>query len=61
MSNDLINQRQIQWFPGHMAKTLRVMEASLKQVDVVLQLLDARIPYSSLNPEICLLYTSRCV
>ncbi len=52
MSNDLINQRQIQWFPGHMAKTLRVMEASLKQVDVVLQLLDARIPYSSLNPEI---------
>lgn len=52
MSNDLINQRQIQWFPGHMAKTLRIMEASLKQVDVVLQLLDARIPYSSLNPEI---------
>ncbi|WP_367925799.1 ribosome biogenesis GTPase YlqF [uncultured Ruthenibacterium sp.] len=52
MSKDLINQRQIQWFPGHMAKTLRVMEASLRQVDVVLQLLDARIPYSSLNPEI---------
>lgn len=52
MSNDLVNQRQIQWFPGHMAKTLRVMEASLKQVDVILQILDARIPYSSLNPEI---------
>lgn len=52
MSNDLVNQRQIQWFPGHMAKTLRVMESSLKQVDVILQILDARIPYSSLNPEI---------
>ena len=52
MSNDLVKQRQIQWFPGHMAKTLRVMEASLKQVDVILQILDARIPYSSLNPEI---------
>lgn len=47
-----INRRQIQWFPGHMMKTLRIMEASIRDVDVVLQLLDARIPYSSLNPEI---------
>lgn len=47
-----INHKQIHWFPGHMAKTLRLMETDLKQVDVVLQLLDARIPYSSLNPEI---------
>ena len=47
-----INHRQIHWFPGHMAKTLRVMEQSVRQVDVVLELLDARIPHSSLNPEV---------
>ena len=42
----------IQWFPGHMTKTLRLMEREIRNVDVVLQLLDARIPRSSLNPEI---------
>lgn len=42
----------IQWFPGHMAKTKRVMRESLSQVDVIIELLDARIPYSSKNPEI---------
>ena len=52
MANEQINRRQIQWFPGHMAKTLRIMEADTRHVDAVLQLLDARIPGSSLNPEI---------
>ena len=52
MANEQINRRQIQWFPGHMAKTLRIMEADIRYVDAVLQLLDARIPGSSLNPEI---------
>jgi len=42
----------IQWFPGHMAKTRRLMAESLSKVDIVLELLDARIPYSSKNPEI---------
>lgn len=42
----------IQWFPGHMAKTRRLMREKLPQVDVVLELLDARIPASSRNPEI---------
>lgn len=42
----------IQWFPGHMTKTLRLMEAEIKNVDLVLILLDARIPQSSQNPEI---------
>ena len=42
----------IQWFPGHMAKTLRLMETEIRNVDCVLQILDARIPLSSLNPEI---------
>ena len=50
--NDIINRRVIQWFPGHMTRTLRVMEKEIKNVDCVLQILDARIPLSSLNPEI---------
>ncbi len=50
--SDSINQRQIQWFPGHMAKTLRLIGTELRHVDAVLVLLDARIPASSLNPEL---------
>ncbi|MCX7841643.1 MAG: ribosome biogenesis GTPase YlqF [Clostridia bacterium] len=42
----------IQWFPGHMAKTRRLVADNLKLVDVVIELLDARIPRSSKNPEI---------
>lgn len=42
----------IQWFPGHMAKTRRMISENLKNVDLVLELRDARIPYSSANPEI---------
>ena len=42
----------IQWFPGHMAKTRRMMSENLKSVDIVIEVLDARIPYSSKNPEI---------
>lgn len=52
MNQDIINGRQIHWFPGHMAKTLRLMETEIRNVDCVLQILDARIPLSSLNPEI---------
>lgn len=40
----------IQWFPGHMTKTKRMIEEHLKAVDVVAELLDARIPISSANP-----------
>ncbi len=42
----------IQWFPGHMAKTRRMITENLKLVDIVIELRDARIPYSSQNPEI---------
>lgn len=42
----------IQWFPGHMAKTRRMISECLGSVDIILELLDARIPYSSKNPEI---------
>ena len=42
----------VQWFPGHMAKTRRLITDSLKQVDLVVELTDARIPQSSRNPEL---------
>lgn len=43
---------EIQWYPGHMAKTKRKIQEELKLVDVVIELLDARIPISSKNPEV---------
>lgn len=42
----------LQWFPGHMAKTRRLIKENLKLVDVVVELVDARLPLSSRNPEI---------
>lgn len=42
----------VQWFPGHMAKTRRLMEDNLRLVDLVVELTDARIPASSRNPEV---------
>ena len=42
----------IQWFPGHMTKTRRMIEKNLKMVDLVLEIIDARIPLSSKNPEL---------
>ncbi len=42
----------IQWFPGHMAKTRRLITENLPLVDIVIEVLDARIPYSSKNPEL---------
>lgn len=42
----------IQWYPGHMTKTRRMMQENLSLVDVVIELIDARIPYSSKNPDI---------
>lgn len=59
---------QIQWFPGHMQKALRIVEEKMKLVDVVIEVCDARIPISSRNPELqkrigekahVLLYTKR--
>ena len=40
----------IQWYPGHMTKTRRLIEANLKLIDVVVEILDARLPYSGRNP-----------
>ena len=43
---------QIQWYPGHMTKTRRQMEQDISQVDAVCEIVDARIPVSSRNPDI---------
>ena len=42
---------QIHWFPGHMKKALNEIEAQIKLVDIVIEILDARAPISSINPE----------
>ena len=42
----------IQWYPGHMTKARRMMQENIALVDIVIELLDARIPYSSKNPDI---------
>lgn len=46
------NKNSINWFPGHMAKTLRQIKGSLSAVDAVAEILDARVPYSSRNPDL---------
>lgn len=46
------HQMNIQWYPGHMTKTRRMMEEDLKLVDAVCEILDARIPISSRNPDL---------
>ena len=45
-------KQKVQWFPGHMAKTRRQIKEMLPLVDGVVELLDARVPYSSANPEL---------
>ena len=48
---DNSDMKQIQWFPGHMAKTRRLIAANLSLVDAVVEIVDARAPLSSRNPE----------
>ncbi len=42
----------VQWYPGHMTKAKRAMQESLKQIDLIIELLDARVPSSSRNPDL---------
>lgn len=51
-NNETAAKTNIQWYPGHMTKTRRQMEADLKQVDAVCEIVDARIPMASRNPDI---------
>ena len=46
------NSQNIQWFPGHMAKTKRLITEAIKIVDVAVEIVDARIPISSRNPDL---------
>ncbi len=43
---------QFQWYPGHMTKARRMMEEDIKLIDLVIELVDARLPFSSRNPDI---------
>ena len=43
---------QFQWYPGHMAKAKKAMQEDIKLIDVIVELVDARVPYSSKNPDI---------
>lgn len=52
MENNRQNSTNINWYPGHMAKTKRQIQEDLKLIDVVVELLDSRIPISSRNPDI---------
>ena len=52
MENNRQNSTNINWYPGHMAKTKRQIIEDLKLIDVVVEILDARIPISSRNPDI---------
>lgn len=47
-----VNEKQIQWYPGHMFKSFREIKEKLKLMDLVMILLDARLPLSSMNPDI---------
>ena len=42
----------IQWYPGHMTKAVRMMQENIKLIDIVIELVDARVPLSSKNPDI---------
>ncbi len=52
MSEETGYALNLQWFPGHMTKAQRMIESNMKLVDAVCEVVDARIPYSSRNPDI---------
>ena len=46
------NRTKINWFPGHMAKTMRLIAYEIRNVEAVAEIIDARIPFSSQNPNL---------
>ena len=52
VQNENAASKVIQWYPGHMTSALRMMQENMKLIDIVIELLDARVPYSSKNPDI---------
>lgn len=51
-NEEKLSKININWYPGHMAKTRKQIEEDLKLIDVVIELLDSRIPSASRNPDI---------
>ena len=49
----------INWFPGHMNKAIREIRETLPKVDLIIEIVDARIPYSSSNPVIAEFHTRK--
>lgn len=47
MENNRQNSTNINWYPGHMAKTKRLIKENINMIDIIYELVDARIPYSS--------------
>ena len=45
-------QKKINWYPGHMAKTRRLLTEQVRRIDLIIEICDARLPYSSRNPEL---------
>ena len=54
-----ISEQPINWYPGHMAKTRRLLQDQLKRVDLVIEVCDARLPFSSRNPELLRMTTGK--
>ena len=50
--NNIYHKMSINWYPGHMAKTMKQIAEDIKLVDIVIEILDARIPISSQNPQV---------
>ena len=46
------NQTMINWYPGHMAKTKRLLQEQIRRIDLIIEICDARLPYSSRNPDL---------
>lgn len=51
-NEEVFSKTNINWYPGHMAKAKRLIEDDLKLIDVVIEVIDARIPISSRNPDL---------
>ncbi len=58
-TKDIEKQININWFPGHMKKNIRELESSLKIIDAVICVLDARAPFSCINPELEKLFQNK--
>ena len=58
MSENTNSKININWYPGHMTKARRMMEENIKLVDLVIEIIDARAPLSSRNPDIDTLATN---